>query len=449
MQSKSPAGSKIRVRFAPSPTGHLHVGGVRTALFNWLFARHHRGVFILRIEDTDIQRSTQESIDAIIDSIRWLGLDWDEGPILQSQRIHAYTDYANRLVQEGKAFLSEEKRGFKPAVILKAPAERVVVEDIIHGRVEFDPQVVGELVLLKSDGTPTYNFACVVDDSEMGITHIIRGDDHLSNTPKQLVIYKALSLSVPQFAHVPLILGPDGSRLSKRHGATAVGQFRREGMLPEALVNFLALLGWSPGDDREMMPLRDIIEAFSLKRVSKKSAVFDTKKLQWLNSHYLRLKKPNELAKLVLPFLERLGLSRSDVDQKKLEAIIALLGERFKTLVELADQSYYFFTDNVRYDEDAVNSKLRAEGAADILSSVLSRLESIETYDEKSVEKEIRAIIAERGVKAQNVIQPIRVAITGRTATPGIFETVVALGKERTISRLKAAIGMIGGQGRC
>jgi len=277
MYSARSSESPVRVRFAPSPTGYLHIGGARTALFNWLFARHLGGVFVLRIEDTDIQRSTRESIDAIIESIRWLGLDWDEGPILQSQRARVHAEYADRLVREGRAHLSDEKRGARPAVILTAPTERIVVEDLIHGTVEFAPEVVGDLVLIKSDGTPTYNFACVIDDSEMGITHIIRGDDHLSNTPKQLVLYRALGLSAPLFAHVPLIMGPDGSRLSKRHGATSVGQFRAEGILPEALVNFLALLGWSPGDDREMMSLEQLIAAFSLERVSKKSAVFVTK----------------------------------------------------------------------------------------------------------------------------------------------------------------------------
>ncbi|MEJ2744746.1 MAG: glutamate--tRNA ligase family protein, partial [bacterium] len=239
--------SQIRVRFAPSPTGHLHVGGARTALFNWLFARHVGGTFILRIEDTDLQRSTKESIDAIIDNVRWLGLDWDEGPILQSSRFHLYAPHAERLVSQGKAYVSEEKKGVKPAIILKQPENPIVVNDLIHGEVRFSPEVVGDLVLMKSDGTPTYNFACVIDDADMGITHIIRGDDHLSNTPKQSILYEALGLPVPLFAHVPLILGPDGARLSKRHGATAVGQFREEGILSEALVNFLALLGWSPG----------------------------------------------------------------------------------------------------------------------------------------------------------------------------------------------------------
>ena len=235
-----------RVRFAPSPTGHLHIGGARTALFNWLFARRLGGTFILRIEDTDLQRSTRESVDAIIDNLRWLGLDWDEGPILQSGRFPLYAPQAERLVAEGRAYRSDDRKGAKQAVILKKPEREIAVDDIVHGRMVFSPDAVGDLVLMKSDGTPTYNFACVVDDAAMGITHIIRGDDHVSNTPKQLLLYEALGLPVPLFAHVPLIMGPDGSRLSKRHGATSVGQFREEGILPEALVNFLALLGWSP-----------------------------------------------------------------------------------------------------------------------------------------------------------------------------------------------------------
>jgi glutamyl-tRNA synthetase len=443
MDTPADARSTVRVRFAPSPTGYLHIGGARTALFNWLFARHHRGVFILRIEDTDIRRSTQESIRAIIDNIRWLGLDWDEGPVLQSGRTHRYIEHAKRLVEEGKAFFSEEKRGVQPAVILKAPSGRIVVSDIIHGRVEFEPEVVGELVLMKSDGTPTYNFACVVDDSEMRISHIIRGDDHLSNTPKQLVLYEALSLPQPRFAHVPLIVGRDGSRLSKRHGATSVAQFRNEGFLPEALVNFLALLGWSPGDDREMMPLKDLVASFSLERVSRKSAVFDITKLRWLNAHYFRLKEPEQIAKLALPFFEQAGISPSEIDEGKLVEIVKLLGERYRTLRDLVDQAYYFFCETVRYDEEAVEAKLRVQGAADILEELAASLDAIEIFDKENVEEKIRGLIEERGVKPGQVIQPVRVAITGRTTSPGIFETIVMLGKERTVSRLKDALKMI------
>ncbi|MCX6356021.1 MAG: glutamate--tRNA ligase [Candidatus Aureabacteria bacterium] len=436
--------SNIRVRFAPSPTGYLHIGGARTALFNWLYARKLGGVFVLRIEDTDIQRSTQESIDAIIDNIRWLGLDWDEGPILQSQRFHAYGGYAERLVREGKAYISEEKKGAKPAVILKRTSDLIVVDDLIHGRVEFDPEVVGDLVLMKSDGTPTYNFACVVDDSEMCITHIIRGDDHLSNTPKQLVLYRALGLTPPQFAHVPLILGPDGSRLSKRHGATAVGQFREEGILPEALVNFLALLGWSPGDNREMMTLEHLVASFSLERVSKKSAVFDAKKLAWLNMQYFKLRPTAEIARMALPYLEEFGVLPEEIPLPRLEAVVRLLGERFRNLRELAEKAHYFFTRTVRIDDTLFEKHLQKENAAAAIREVTGRMRALEEFTPESLEREMRAVIAERGVKAGELIQPVRVAVTGRTETPGIFETMALLGKEAVLARLEDALGRCG-----
>jgi len=435
-------GSKIRVRFAPSPTGHLHIGGARTALFNWLYARRFGGTFVLRIEDTDLQRSTKESVDAIIDYVKWLGLDWDEGPILQSGRFHAYGRYAERLIKEGLAYYSEEKKGIQPAVILKPPSARIRVDDLIHGRVEFDPEVVGNLVLMKSDGSPTYNFACVIDDTEMGITHIIRGDDHLSNTPKQLVVYRALGLTPPFFAHVPLILGPDGSRLSKRHGATSVGQFSDEGIVPEALVNFLALLGWSPGDNREMMSLEELTESFSLERVSKKSAVFDTRKLVWLNSQYLRRIPPADLAEMAAPFLARKGVDVAGPQKERLEEIIRLLGERFKTLAELAQQSYYFFTDKIEYDDAAVRKPLRKPGAAEIVDDLLSRLGSLEEFSQGTIEEAIRGIIEERKLKPGEVIQPARVALTGRTVSAGIFETMAAMGKETTCARLREALRM-------
>ncbi|MCX6356291.1 MAG: glutamate--tRNA ligase, partial [Candidatus Aureabacteria bacterium] len=388
-------------------------------------------------EDTDLQRSTQESVDAIIDNIRWLGLDWDEGPIRQSDRFRAYASHAERLVAEGKAYRSEERKGAHQAVILKRPSRRIVVTDLVHGNVEFDPEVVGDLVLMKSDGTPTYNFACVIDDTDMAITHIIRGDDHLSNTPKQLVLYEALGLAVPQFAHVPLIMGPDGSRLSKRHGATSVGQFRDQGILPGALVNFLALLGWSPGDNREMMPLKDLIAAFSLDRVSSKSAVFDTRKLTWLNAQYLKLKTPPEIAVMAVPFMREFGVDPSAVDGARMESIVRLLSDRFKTLRELAEQSYYFFSESVRYDEKAVAAQIRKPGGREILAALVARLEALPSFDMAAVEEAVRGIIAERGVKPGEIIQPARVALTGRTVSAGMFETMAALGKEVTLARLK------------
>lgn len=454
----------IRVRFAPSPTGHLHIGGARTALFNWLFARRFGGTFILRIEDTDLQRSTQESVDAIIDNIRWLGLDWDEGPILQSDRFHLYAPYAERLVAEGKAYAStkrkardarfldksgeeiaaeepppETRKDERPAIFLKRPERTIVVNDLVHGEVTFAPDVVGDLVLMKSDGTPTYNFACVIDDAEMGITHIIRGDDHLSNTPKQLVLYEALGLPVPLFAHVPLIMGPDGSRLSKRHGATSVGQFREEGILPEALVNFLALLGWSPGDDREIMTLKELIESFSLERVNKKNAVFDTKKLEWLNMQYFKKKTAEEITRMALPCLAAYGVEPASVSPARMEAVVRLLGERFRTLRDLADKAHYFFAETPRLDPKAFRKHLRREGVAELLAEVAARLKPLREFTPEEIEREMRAVIAARGVKAGEVMQPVRVAVSGRMETPGIFETMALIGRERVLDRLEKA----------
>ncbi len=432
-------GPPVRVRFAPSPTGHLHIGGARTALFNWLFARRLGGAFILRIEDTDLQRSTRASVDAIVDNISWLGLDWDEGPHLQSDRFPLYARHAERLLNEGKAYASDEKRGSSPAVILRRPGGGIAVDDLVHGRIVFPPDAVGDLVLMKSDGTPTYNFACVVDDAEMRITHIIRGDDHLSNTPKQIRIYGALGLPTPLFAHVPLIMGPDGSRLSKRHGATSVGQFRGEGILPEALVNFLALLGWSPGDDREIMTIEELVAAFSLDRVNKKSAVFDTRKLEWLNMQHFKRKAPGEVARMAVPYLAAFGVPPGAVQADRMEAVVRLLGERFRTLRDLADKAHYFFTDFPVVDPKAFRRHIQAAGAGGLLSEVADRIERLADFTPDSIEPIIRGIIAARGVKPGEVIQPVRVAVSGRAETPGIFETISLIGKEKVVARLRRA----------
>ncbi|MDD5556229.1 MAG: glutamate--tRNA ligase [bacterium] len=453
MDTVESSGERVRVRFAPSPTGYLHVGGARTALFNWLFARRSGGAFILRVEDTDARRSTREAADAILDSIRWLGLDWDEGPFFQSQRATRYERAAARLLEEGRASLSEERRGARPAVILRAPAGRIAVSDLIHGSVEFDLGAVlagppggkegeaggeaGTIVLMKSDGTPTYNFACAVDDAEMGVTHVIRGDDHLSNAPKQVVIYEALGIPPPRFAHVPLILGPDGRRLSKRHGATSVGQYRDEGFLPEALVNFLALLGWSPGDGREMMDLPALIEAFSLDRVSTKSAVFDPRKLAWLNMQYLKKRPPGEIARMGTPFLIASGVPAERIDVERLERVVRLLGERFRNFRELADQARCFFDDEVRLDDAAVARHLRREGVAAMLGDLAARLERVAEFDEAGIERAVRGLVAELKVKAGAVMQPARVAVTGRAETPGLFEVLALLGRETVVSRLR------------
>ena len=296
--------SNVKVRFAPSPTGYLHIGGARTALFNWLFARHNKGIFLLRIEDTDQQRSTEEATHAILDSMKWLGLDWDEGPHFQSQRLSIYKQYAEKLVAHGKAFYDTDEEGRK-AIRFKMQDGVTEINDLIHGAITFDASLIEDFVILKADGFPTYNFACVVDDAEMGITHIIRGDDHISNTPKQIALYNAFGFKMPEFAHIPMILGEDGSRLSKRHGATSVTEYRDKGYLPHALVNFLALLGWSPGNDQEIISIQEMIEKFTLKRVNKTSAQFNNTKLDWMNGQYIKNTPIEHLTTEVKVFLKR------------------------------------------------------------------------------------------------------------------------------------------------
>ncbi|OHB96797.1 MAG: glutamate--tRNA ligase, partial [Planctomycetes bacterium RIFCSPLOWO2_12_38_17] len=321
--------SNVRVRFAPSPTGYLHIGGARTALFNWLFARHNKGVFILRVEDTDQQRSTEESTKAIFDSMKWLGLDWDEGPYYQSQRLSIYKQYAERLVEHGKAFYDTDAEGRK-AIRFRMQDEITEFNDLIHGAITFDAALIEDFVILKADGFPTYNFACVVDDADMGITHIIRGDDHISNTPKQIALYKAFGFKMPEFAHIPMILGEDGSRLSKRHGATSVTEYRDKGYLSHALVNFLSLLGWSPGNDQEIISITEMIEKFTLKRVNKTSAQFNNTKLDWMNGQYIKNTPVEELTPEVKAFFEKSGINTAEYTTEWFKNLVSLYHERFK-----------------------------------------------------------------------------------------------------------------------
>ncbi len=482
----------IRVRFAPSPTGYLHVGGARTALFNWLFARHHGGSFILRIEDTDVERSTEESARQIIQSLTWLGIDWDEGPLkggdygpyFQSERLSLYREYSQKLLDEGKAYLCfctqeelarerEEARkqgrpprysgrcrdlsleerercleeGRRPVIRLMVPRQgTTVVSDLIRGEVSFENKVFDDFIIVKSDGMPTYNFACVVDDSTMKISHVIRAEEHLSNTPKQMMLYRALGFSLPKFAHVPMILAPDRSKLSKRHGATSVEEFREQGYLPEVIVNYLALLGWSPGDNREIMGIDEIITEFSLDRVSKTAAVYDTKKLTWLNAHYIRETAVDDLIKTALPFLEKEGILREPVPDstyQKLRDAVEAVQDRVKTVAEIPHAVSYFFSDDFEYEEKGVNKHFKKEGVADLLRAARERLAEVEPFDLETTEKAYRALIAERGIKGGQLIHPTRVALTGRTFGPGLFDVMVILGKERTLERLDRAIKMI------
>lgn len=462
----------VRVRFAPSPTGHLHIGGARTALFNWLYARHMSGVFILRIEDTDRSRSTEEYIEAIIEGMKWLKLDWDEGPYRQTDRFDIYRSYIGKLLKEGKAYycycspeeleqrrqealaqgrppgydgrcrdLKEPISGRIPAVRFRMPQEGyTIVDDLIRGRVVFDNSHLDDLIIMRSDGTPTYNFVVVVDDVDMGITHVIRGDDHLNNTPKQIHIYRALGYDIPEFAHLPMILGSDKTRLSKRHGATSVLAYREMGYLSDALVNYLVRLGWSYGD-QEVFTREELIKYFSFDNVGKSPAVFNPEKLLWLNSHYINNTDPKELVELVIPFLISDGVISDvqQIDKVWLARAIKTLKERSRTLVELSNSLRYYIMEYVEYEEKAAKKFLN-ERSCPYLKELRERLATIDDFFASTIEKVFMAIVERNGIKLGDIAQPTRVAITGTTVSPGIFEVLEIVGKDRTLKRLDRAI---------
>lgn len=470
----------VRVRFAPSPTGHLHIGGARTALFNWLYARNKGGKFILRIEDTDRSRSTDEYIEAIIEGMKWLNLDWDEGPFRQTDRFNVYKSYVDRLIQEGKAYYCyctpeelEQRRqealaqgkspkydgrcrdigkkgqgsggkGQGAAVRFKMPQEgQVIVNDMIKGSVAFDNSQLDDLIIMRSDGTPTYNFVVVVDDVDMKITHVIRGDDHLNNTPKQLHIYEALGHGIPEFAHLPMILGSDKARLSKRHGATSVMAYKDMGYLPDALVNYLVRLGWSYGD-QEVFAREELVKYFSFENVGKSSAVFNPEKLLWLNSQYIMSTPAEKLTELVMPFLLKEEIIKKDqeIDRKWLAKAITTLKERAKTLIELAKSLCYYIAEDVEYDEKA-KAKFLNEKSLPYLIELKDGLNSLPYFSTSEIEKAFRAITEKHNIKLGNIAQPVRVAMTGGTESPGIFEVLEIVGKEKTIKRLERAIQAI------
>ncbi len=460
----------VITRFAPSPTGYLHIGGARTALFNWLFARHHGGIFILRIEDTDLERSTEESIQAILNAMEWLGMDWDQGPFYQTQRMAYYREYLQKLLDTGHAYYCEcsaeevEKRrqealkaGKKPkydgrcrdkglgpgpgrVVRFRCPqVGTTVLPDLIKGPIEFDNAELDDLVLFRSDGMPTYNFAVVVDDVSMGITHVIRGDDHVNNTPRQILLYQALGVPLPRFAHVPMILGQDRTRLSKRHGATSVMAYKEMGFLPEALVNYLVRLGWSYGD-QEIFSRQELIEKFDLDRVGSSASVFDMEKLLWLNAHYLREKPASEIRTLLRPFLQELHLPEKD--DAFLEKAVTTLQPRSRTLKELAEGLRFYLVDEVAYDEQAARKFLTPDMARP-LRLLMERLQALDRFSEESVEKIFRELAEEMGVKLGKIAQPVRVALTGVTASPGLFEIMDILGKDAVLGRLHRACAYI------
>ncbi|MGQ0737362.1 MAG: glutamate--tRNA ligase [Acidobacteriota bacterium] len=431
-----------RLRFAPSPTGYLHVGGARTALFNWLYARRHGGAFVLRIEDTDAARSSDEMVTGILDGLRWLGLDWDEGPdvdgphapYFQSQRLDKYREAAERLVAAGQAVNDEG------AIRFKIPSGKTAFTDLVHGPIEFDNEHIEPFVILRSDGHPTYHLSVVVDDIDMAITHVVRGDDHISNTPKQVLLYQAFGTPVPAFAHVPLIMGPDKKRLSKRHGATSVMEYERQGYLPEGMINFLALLGWSPGNDDELLTADELRGRFTLDGISGGNAVFNTDKLDWFNhQHLLRLPDEELLTRLV-PWLEAAGLWRRSLTSEEfawIRRVLALLKPRAKKLTEYVEGMRPFLAHPAAYDPDAVASRLADSDMPEHLTAVRRALADAQ-WDEASLERALRAVAEARGVKAGILIHATRIAMTGGMVSPGLFEMLVLLGPERVGDRLEA-----------
>lgn len=433
----------MKVRFAPSPTGYLHIGGAHTCLFNWLFARHHKASFILRIEDTDQARSKKEYLAEILESLKWLGLDWDE-LYYQSGRFQIYRAVALRLLDEGKAYKAQDGSG---AVILKMPQQTVRIDDMIHGAISFDTALIKDQVLIKSDQSPTYNFACVVDDNDMQVTHIIRGDDHISNTPKQLVIYEALGYKIPQFAHIPMILGSGGGRMSKRAGATAITEYRRMGFLAAGLVNYLMLLGWSPGNDQEIISLSEAVLKFDIMNANKTAAAFDMEKLLWLNGRHIRSCDLEKLSGLLKPFLsEQPFVKDGNFDGKTLVSILKLYRERAETLVELAEGLEPFFVKEVEFDKDAAE-KFFSQDLTREFVLLKDRFNALRDFSAAEIEEAFRAAVVELGVTVKHLIHPLRLALSGRTGGPGMFELIEALGKERTTERIERAINLFKKEG--
>jgi glutamyl-tRNA synthetase len=431
--------SNIKVRFPPSPTGFLHIGGARTALYNWLFARHNNGKMVLRIEDTDRQRSTEEATQAILDSMTWLGLDWDEGPYHQSDRLEIYNEYVEKLLKTGKAFhVDDPEKG--RAVRFKITDELTDFDDMVHGNIKSDTSLIEDFIIQKADGFPAYNFACAVDDGEMGITHIIRGDDHLSNTPRQVALYKALGFELPKFAHIPMILGEDGTRMSKRHGATSVTDYRTKGYLPDALVNFIALLGWSPGHDQELLTRQEMIEKFTLKRVNKTSSRFDFTKLDWMNSKYIQNLPVGNLVSELQPYIKDADLDSDVVSDEWLHKLVGLYQERFRTLPEFVTLTTPFFSDEIEYEDAAVQKHLK-KGNSSLIKDAYKKLKEVKDFSSiGELESCLRSITTEHSIGFGKLAQPIRVALIGKSASAGIFETLELLGKDKTLKRLEYTI---------
>lgn len=459
--------SSVVTRFAPSPTGYLHIGGARTALFSWLYARHFGGRFILRIEDTDEVRSTEASVQAILDAMHWLELDWDDGPYYQTQRLDTYRDYLQKLLDRGAAYycdcspedLAQRREaaraaGLKPkydgrcrdrglgpgpdrVIRFRCPdVGTTVLNDLIKGPIFFENAELDDLVLQRSDGMPTYNFAVVIDDVTMGITHIIRGDDHVNNTPRQILIYQALGEALPHFAHVPMILGQDRARMSKRHGATSVMAYKEMGYLPEALINYLVRLGWSHGD-QEVFTREELIRYFTLDTVGKAPSVFNPEKLEWLNAHYIKERGADSLVPLLEPFLEARGYAGKPT--KYLAKAVKTLQPRASRLTDMADAMKFYLVDEVEIEPGAAKKFLVPENRP-ALEKVMAALKAMDRFDEKGLEAVFTGVVQELGVKLGKIAQPVRVALTGTTVSPGLFEIIDVLGKDTALKRLARAL---------
>ncbi|MFH1613358.1 MAG: glutamate--tRNA ligase [bacterium] len=474
---------KIRIRFAPSPTGNLHIGGARTALFNFLFARHNQGTFILRIEDTDKERSTQEYLNSILDSLKWLELNWDEGPEIggeygpynQIARLDIYSQYIKKLLETKNAYIcncsperleqiktqaqlqkqppkydgkcrnaniSSLEKG--SVIRFKIPQEGITkFNDLIRKEVSFENKLLDDFIIQRSDGTPIYNFTVVIDDLTMEISHVIRGEDHISNTPKQILLYKALGINPPQFAHLPLIFGKDKTRLSKRHGATSVIEYQKQGFLKEALINYLSLLGWSYDDKQEFFTIQELIKNFSLERVSKNPAIFDLEKLYWINGNYIRNLDIDKLTELCLPYLkEAYNLQKEDIKQKYnwIKKIVKLNQDRLKYLAEIVELTNFFFQKKLQYDEKAVEKILLKENPKEILNKVIEKIENLQEFTIENLENVIKQLAEELNINASKIIHPVRVSCTGQSKGPGLFELMAILEKETVLERIKNTI---------
>jgi glutamyl-tRNA synthetase len=477
------ANSNVRVRFAPSPTGYPHLGNIRTALFNWLFARHHNGTFILRIEDTDVARKVEGAVEIIQESLQWLGLDWDEGPFYQSKRLDMYKEAAEKLVAGGYAYrcycsserlekmreqqtqnklptgydrqcrnLSKEDlvacdaSGVVPVIRFKSPTDgQTGFNDLIRGDIVFENSTLDDFVLLKSDGYPTYHLANIIDDHDMKITHVLRAEEWVSSTPRHVLLYRAMGWEPPLFAHMPMILGSDRSKLSKRHGATAINEYREHGFLPETMLNFLTLLGWSLDDKTELMTREEIIKNFSLDRISKTAAIFNMQKLEWMNGVYIRGLSTDDFAERVMPFLDK-GLPASvkrPLDKGYVQSILPLVQERAKTLEEVAALTDFFFFDTLEYDTALLSGKLEKSAAKEILKKAIDRLETVSEWKNEAMENAMRPMCTELELKPAVFFGILRVAATGRTVSPPLFQTMEVLGKTRSMQRLNAALAKL------